>query len=79
MKKFRHKTEMKCLKCGSIFWSRFEGEFSVCDCWNYGTTGGCAIDETEHYCRFIGSNFVTKNTKGEWHDPIKAMAESKKD
>jgi hypothetical protein len=58
---FEHKTTMRCRACGSEFYSRYSGEFRTCKCWNPDGTGGCAIDETEHYCRYIGEDFQVKH------------------
>ena len=80
MKKFEHKTVMRCKKCGAEFYSRYSGEFRVCDCWHTSPNedGGCAIDETEHYCRWIGQDFEIRNREGEFHVP-KLVALREKD
>lgn len=76
-KVFEHKTTMRCKKCGSEFYSRHEGEFRVCQCWNPDGTGGCAIDETRHYCRYIGSDFeIWDDNIAEWIDPVAKLAEA---
>ena len=41
------KYEVPC--CKDIIWSRYPGEYRKCEC------GQSAVDETEHYCRFIGN------------------------
>lgn len=64
-KRFEHKTVMKCGRCGDEIYSRYSGEFRACSCFdNKEGTGGCAIDETRHYCRWIGSNFYLQDENG---------------
>ena len=75
---FKAKTKMRCGNCGDVIWSRYSGEFRACKCFKDDSGIHCAIDETEHYCRWIGSGFEIQNEKGEWYDPIKAMEKDKK-
>lgn len=40
--------KVECKKCGDTIWSRYQGEFRQCKC------GAIAIDQTQHYTRYIG-------------------------
>ena len=44
--------EIICLKCNTIIFSCYSGEFVSCNC------GSCYIDQTDYYCR-IGGNADT--------------------
>lgn len=41
----------KCKECGTEIWSKYPGEYCECKC----TENPIAVDQTEHYSRFIGN------------------------
>lgn len=44
---------MICGNCKDEIYSNYSGEFVKCKC------GNCAIDQTTHYTRYLGSGFTT--------------------
>lgn len=49
MKEFEPQIEVICLKCATIIFSTYSGEFVRCEC------GACFVDETEYYHRLGGN------------------------
>jgi hypothetical protein len=78
VKKFIPKSKIKCSRCGDIIQSKYSGHFKTCTCFSNDGSGGCFIDETEHYCRF-GGKFLHQDENGHWIDYETLINQKKKE
>lgn len=54
--RYRPKSALECKCCGHIIYSKTEGEFTACGCFEKNGTRGIFIDETRWYVRTGGNS-----------------------